>query len=578
MKIIIYKLWFLMIYAGFLLAQKPVINLVFPDQDTTFTDYKNYRIAGNTNPDYTITVNDENLRVYETGAFATLLKIKQGTNKFTIRAYYDGYLKAEKDIYLVKEEKKLKEYGDIVKIFPESVLPAEDRWISAGESLTLSFSGTTGCSAIIPGIIELPFSDSKKRPGYYSIKINANDFKTDYFGNYEIVLTDKYGNETRYNSSVKMNITSHKIFFKGKTKGFRPLFSYELQTDRLGLKEPNYISEGTELTVTGKKGKYYRFSISGKENGWIPEEYVTDFLANPEFSFVSSEPKYKYEYADTIKIKINTPTPYITYQRIDPAVIVVKLVGYDFSGYEIINKSDEKADISHFYNSKEKTLEVFLTLDEKQVWGYSVEFSDSILSIIYKRKGIKLINDCTVILDAGHGGNNLGALGSSGALEKDVNYELVSKIKKSLVNHGAKVILLRDGDENLSNPEKIKKVFETGGDILLSIHCNSVALNVDPHRVRGTAVYYHHSSNRQLAEFIHKKMIELGFNSFGIFEGFNLSVNSVTELPAVLIETAFLSNPYDEVKLLNPVYQEKIADKITEGIIDFLKWSNSEIK
>jgi N-acetylmuramoyl-L-alanine amidase len=66
-------------------------------------------------------------------------------------------------------------------------------------------------------------------------------------------------------------------------------------------------------------------------------------------------------------------------------------------------------------------------------------------------------------------------------------------------------------------------------------------------------------------------MLALGLKEYGNVGRFNFALNGPTEFPNALVETVFLSNPEDEMKALNPVFQQQIADAITAGIRDFLK-------
>jgi N-acetylmuramoyl-L-alanine amidase len=67
------------------------------------------------------------------------------------------------------------------------------------------------------------------------------------------------------------------------------------------------------------------------------------------------------------------------------------------------------------------------------------------------------------------------------------------------------------------------------------------------------------------------KMLELGLNQFGMVGSFNFSLNAPTQLPNVLVETAFLSNPEDEMKLMDDSFRKAIAGKITSGLEQFVK-------
>ena len=71
-------------------------------------------------------------------------------------------------------------------------------------------------------------------------------------------------------------------------------------------------------------------------------------------------------------------------------------------------------------------------------------------------------------------------------------------------------------------------------------------------------------------------MLELGLKEYGNTGSFNFMLNSPIEYPNALIETLFLSNPEEEMKMLDPAFQQQMADKIVSGIKDFLEASKEK--
>jgi N-acetylmuramoyl-L-alanine amidase len=70
--------------------------------------------------------------------------------------------------------------------------------------------------------------------------------------------------------------------------------------------------------------------------------------------------------------------------------------------------------------------------------------------------------------------------------------------------------------------------------------------------------------------FILKQVLKTGLSSFGNVGSFNFALNSPTELPNVLVETAFISNPEDEMRLMDDEFRLTLAKRIADGIEDFL--------
>lgn len=216
----------------------------------------------------------------------------------------------------------------------------------------------------------------------------------------------------------------------------------------------------------------------------------------------------------------------------------------------------------------------------------------------------------TVVIDAGHGGKDHGKIGRSGLLEKDVNLELANAIRDRVESElDLEVILTREDDRLLSLSERTEVANSMGGDLFVSVHCNSwfsertggfEAYFLSPARSeseRALARYENAaggtvdnapngdidfiiwdlvqneyiSESSTFAEFIQKAMSErLSVRNRGVKQA-NFLVLQGAKMPAVLIETAFLSNPNEESLLADPEFHRQVADGIVEAIRNLQK-------
>jgi N-acetylmuramoyl-L-alanine amidase len=180
------------------------------------------------------------------------------------------------------------------------------------------------------------------------------------------------------------------------------------------------------------------------------------------------------------------------------------------------------------------------------------------------------LNHLTIAVDAGHGGSNTGAGSPTGALEKNLALAVSLKLQKVLQQRGAKVIMTRTTEKFFDNKDRILFYRDSTPDLLVSIHLNSSA---DPVHVSGVSTYYKHIGFRNLSHDIYRRMLELGLKEFGNTGSFNFMLNSPTEYPNALVELLFLSNPEDEMKILDEDFQQQLVQKIITGVQDFLKES-----
>ncbi|MDA8234767.1 MAG: N-acetylmuramoyl-L-alanine amidase [Clostridia bacterium] len=179
----------------------------------------------------------------------------------------------------------------------------------------------------------------------------------------------------------------------------------------------------------------------------------------------------------------------------------------------------------------------------------------------------------TVVVDAGHGGIDPGAVGATGLKEKDVAWDMTQGLVKLLQERGAQVILSRLDDTKIPLLQRTQVANEKGADIFVSIHTNASTNR----QVNGTATYYYAPSSlpalyeqagerKKLALAVQNELIkELGRKDNGILQG-NFAVIRETLMPSVLVETAFISNSTEEALLADSQFRARAAQAIARGI------------
>lgn len=186
----------------------------------------------------------------------------------------------------------------------------------------------------------------------------------------------------------------------------------------------------------------------------------------------------------------------------------------------------------------------------------------------------------TVLIDAGHGGVDPGAVGYNNTLEKDINLEVAKRLHLLLSQAGCNVVMLREEDRDFGSSNKlmqrkredlayrIKAAVEINADIYLSIHANSFP---DPGQF-GPQVFYHPNSpdGEKLAVSIQERLNTLSEKKRSAKANQSYFILKNTGMVAVTVETGFLSNPEEEIKLNQADYQQKLAMAIFEGLGKYL--------
>ncbi len=171
-----------------------------------------------------------------------------------------------------------------------------------------------------------------------------------------------------------------------------------------------------------------------------------------------------------------------------------------------------------------------------------------------------------VVLDPGHGGTDYGAI-REGINEKDITLDLTQRVASILKSKGYKTAMTRTDDIYIGLQERCDFTETENPEIFVSIHVNS-AVATDPY---GIETHYYHEPSKELAEVIQKHLIQnIDTKDRGILKSKFYVINH-TDVPAVLVETGFLSNPNERAELITEKRKQATAKAIAEGIIEYLK-------
>ena len=182
-----------------------------------------------------------------------------------------------------------------------------------------------------------------------------------------------------------------------------------------------------------------------------------------------------------------------------------------------------------------------------------------------------------IVIDSGHGGDDPGKIGINQAKEKDVNLKIAKKVKKRLKKEGWKVVMTREEDVMLGDAEKgnrkihdmkarVELINKTMPDMAVSIHQNSY----QEAEIHGAQVFYysHSQDGKRMAETMQRALLMADEENTRQAKGNDTYyLLKRTEVPTIIVECGFLSNPQEAEKLTEDGYQKKLAQAITSGII-----------
>lgn len=344
--------------------------------------------------------------------------------------------------------------------------------------------------------------------------------------------------------------------------------------DRLGGSKMGFIDSGIHLVVDGERGKLYRVRLAVDRVAYIPKSYAQTVneslpeVVNTGRWTVTNEGK-----SDQITIALPRRLAWHAGTSLNPNEISVDIFGaFDNSNW-IVQRSLDLGIIDYvdFHQIASDVYRVVIRLKGESIWGYNIGYDNTSsnlrIQVRHKPKSLKL-GDLTIGLDAGHGGGNSGAVSPSGINEKDINLDIVQRLKVLLEKKGAKVVLTRSDDSNLSMAERKRIWSEANVDLSISVHNNAGGSALSS---PGTSVYYKHVFCRPFAEIMCRSMLETSLPLYGLVGNFNFSLVGPTICPTCLVEGAFMSSLEEEEKLSDPEFRQLMAQKIYEGLCNYLK-------
>ncbi len=188
------------------------------------------------------------------------------------------------------------------------------------------------------------------------------------------------------------------------------------------------------------------------------------------------------------------------------------------------------------------------------------------------------LQDTIIMVDPGHGGRDSGTYYGE-IYEKDINLEISKQLEQTLTEKGAIVYMTRKRDIDLSSIydsakkrgdlyRRLLMIKEKKCDLYISIHINWYQNS----SLKGAEVLYNpiNENNKKLASSI-KNQFKENLNSNRTIKTTDLYMYRNTTTPGVLVECGYLSNPEERKLLQEKKYQKKLADSITQGIINYLK-------
>ncbi|MHB2026340.1 MAG: N-acetylmuramoyl-L-alanine amidase family protein [Elusimicrobiota bacterium] len=556
-------------------SSAPII-VVYPTQDLELPILSHEFIIGSvSNPNGRLQINGQNVPIYPDGAFLAWLPVAQGSFTFRCRLFVSSAaFRLDRRVRVDAEPKPLPPRPSA--IVPSSLMPAEREDISPGDWLVVRMQATPGRPAAfrLPGLDWLPMRE-EGNSGFYA-------------GSYQV-----RGADSLKPSPVEFRLGRGWFALKAKS---RALISFRSAPPRVavikndddvllktGPGEGNLLPaiKGMPLVLTGRRGPWSKIWLSPDESGWIERKDVKLLPPGsppPESSLgaISTAPGPR---GTSVLLSLTQRVPFLATESKDGRELRIKLYYTTNHDNWIVYRPHERM-ISQIRFRQIRSDVVLVSIDLKKTalfWGYHVGFEGSAIKIDLRRAPrfalppSSPIKGLRVFLDPGHMPSRPGAIGPLGTREMDVNYAIAQQAAELLSKEGAVALMSRRSpDDEVGLTDRPKAAAAQDADVFISIHNNNLSDGDDPFSLpHGYSIFYYHPRALALARDIYaayKKYVPLPGEDvrFG-----NLLVIRMTEMPAVLTESAYMSFPDQEAMLLTPKFRETIARAIVSGLRAF---------
>ena len=317
-----------------------------------------------------------------------------------------------------------------------------------------------------------------------------------------------------------------------------------------GMNRVSHLFKDTNLLINGEKEDFYRVILAKNKEAWIAKKHVVecnDIIILPAFKTIDTQ---TFKNASVRTIEFTEKLPYTL-------------------------EEDEKEIVFKVYNpfSSEQSVYTF-NIKKPEKYSYTTKLSGGVYE--FKLNHLPLpetdtLKGYTIVVDAGHGGSEKGAIGCLGDEEKDINLSIANELYGLLDMLGATVVMTRECDGNISLNDRVDLAKENGAHIFVSIHLNSIPdIEMNVHKNRGTSVYYYNQNSKDLATVMEESLTKsLGTRKDGVRTA-SFAVIRPTDYIGVLAEVAYMTNPLDSVLYKKEDFPRETAKAIADALLQYV--------
>jgi N-acetylmuramoyl-L-alanine amidase len=329
------------------------------------------------------------------------------------------------------------------------------------------------------------------------------------------------------------------------------------------------LPPGTQATVTGRESNWYRLDYGV----WIRETDVAVRPgAVPPRSLIRSIRSRQADGWTEVLFPLQVPVPVSVEQGDDMFTLILHNTTAQTD--TIFVDSDPIIRRLDWIQTSPDQVRYTFHLNSTQQWGHALRYDKTTLVLALRHPPtLSSPDDLTgvsILLDPGHGGDELGARGPTGYPEKAVNLAVSLLLRDELEQRGATVYMTREEDITLSLGDRMEQIRQREPTLALSIHYNALPDNGDAINTAGIGMFWYHPQAHNLSVFLHDYLTEtLNRPSYGVFWN-NLALTRPSVAPSLLLELGFMINPTEFEWIVDEQEQRRLAGAIADGITEWI--------
>ncbi len=566
-----------------------LLSINYPSQNI-YTQNSYANVFGSSDPAYPVTVNDVPVSRTKDGYFAYFTPLSDGKN--TLLAVQNG-----KTLTHVINKGSAPSSGktyaaaELSDYKLDDVSPSEAFWCAVGDTLRFSCSAPSG-SRVTAKIGALSV---ELEPTLYSGNTSKN-YSEVYEG--ELLIEDVLGEGEKTKELGALTFSAEKgrnsdTLSVGTVNVFSEDAGVYVETvndytyfkgavDSLFYDDPSPMSIGMRDYITSYDSGFYKLrcgyyvpadDVTVYAEGGILENRILSCNVEADIGDTSNNlhnsTDVRFGVLENIPMDIQTRNGYLTLEffNTDPAFMPEVKIG----------KNPMVTGVS--FEEKDGNLLCRIDLvSAENYYGFHTVYENGMFILKLNNpqsmaKGDKPLSGKTVIVDAGHGGKDIGAPGPSGSSsalhEADLNLGIALVLRDKLESLGAKVIMIRETDETVDLYTRIDILASMIPDMMISVHQNSVADTTNAAKARGFLGLYSDMAGVTLARTVSDTVCSELARTQRPTAYQMLAVARNHRYPSTLCEMSFISNPEEFQWTITPGNYERSAEALTKGILNF---------